>query len=233
MPRLDVQYLGRIAYRDGLRWQFEVADRVRSGKGPDVLGLLEHEPVYTMGARGGRASLLAEESDLGQRGIEVIDVDRGGDITYHGPGQLVAYPILLLERTGLGPSDYVHRLEDVIVAVLDEYGIAAAADPARPGVWVEGAKIAAVGVRYQRGVARHGIAINVNLDLGPFEAIVPCGIAGAAVTSIAGELGTAVTVDQVAAQFEQAFARRFGYRTRRSGPSVAAPHAGPRGGNIL
>ena len=108
---MNVQNLGRIAYRDGLQWQYEAADRVRTGSCPDILGLLEHEPVYTMGARGGRANLLAEESELEIRGIEVVDVDRGGDITYHGPGQLVAYPILLLERIGLGPSDYVHRLE--------------------------------------------------------------------------------------------------------------------------
>ena len=214
MLQLDVQNLGRIAYRDGLEWQYKAADRVRAGSRPDVLGLLEHEPVYTMGARGGRASLLAEESELGDRGIEVVDVDRGGDITYHGPGQLVAYPILLLERIGLGPSDYVHRLEDVIVSVLAGYGIGAAADPARPGVWVAGAKIAAVGVRCQRGVTRHGIAINVNLDLRPFEAIVPCGLPGAAVTSIGRQLGRAVPLEAVADEFAHAFASGFGFKPR-------------------
>lgn len=214
MPQLDVLNLGRIAYRDGLEWQYRVADRVREGGCPDVLGLLEHEPVYTMGARGGRANLLAEESELGGQGIEVVDVDRGGDITYHGPGQLVAYPILLLERIGLGPSDYVHRLEDVIVDVLAARGITAAADPARPGVWVDGSKIAAVGVRCQRGVTRHGIAINVDLDLRPFEAIVPCGLPGTPVTSIGLQLGGAVPLGAVADEFARSFARGFGFKLR-------------------
>ena len=229
MPNLLTEYLGRIAYRDGLEWQYEVAERVRAGKSPDVLGLLEHESVYTMGARGGRANLLAEESELGSRGIEVVDVDRGGDITYHGPGQLVAYPILLLDRVGLKPSDYVHRLEDVIVDVMAANGIRAAADPARPGVWVDGSKIAAVGVRCQRGVTRHGIAINVDLDLRPFEAIVPCGISGAAVTSIARQLGGTIDVAEVAGQFVDAFADRFGYQAAR--PLAAQAYAfGPRPG---
>lgn len=221
MAQLDVQNLGRIAYRDGLAWQYETADRVRVGDGPDVLGLLEHEPVYTMGARGGRANLLTEESELGDQGIEVVDVDRGGDITYHGPGQLVAYPILLLERIGLGPSDYVHRLEDVIVDVLAARGIRAAADPARPGVWVDGAKIAAVGVRCQRGVTRHGIAINVNLDLRPFEAIVACGLPGAPVTSISRQQGNSVSVGAVAEEFARAFARGFGFELSRRPPPLA------------
>ena len=224
MPQLDVQNIGRIAYRDGLEWQYRVADRVREGGCPDVLGLLEHEPVYTMGARGGRANLLAEESDLGSRGIEVIDVDRGGDITYHGPGQLVAYPILLLERIGLGPSDYVHRLEDVIVDVLAARGITAAVDPTRPGVWVDGAKIAAVGVRCQRGVTRHGIAINVNLDLRPFEAIVPCGLPGTPVTSIGLQLGEAVPLEAVADEFARSFARGF---ELRCAPSQLESAIGP------
>ncbi len=222
MPQLDVQNLGRIAYRDGLAWQYAAADRVRSGGCPDVLGLLEHDPVYTMGARGGRANLLTEESELVNRGIEVVDVDRGGDITYHGPGQLVAYPILLLERIGLGPSDYVHRLEDVIVDVLAARDITAAADPARPGVWVDGAKIAAVGVRCQRGVTRHGIAINVNLDLRPFAAIVPCGLPGAPVTSISRELDRAVALETVAEEFAGAFARGFGFELNRTPAPLAA-----------
>ena len=226
MPQLDVQNIGRVAYRDGLEWQYRVADRVREGGCPDVLGLLEHEPVYTMGARGGRANLLAEESDLGSRGIEVIDVDRGGDITYHGPGQLVAYPILLLERIGLGPSDYVHRLEDVIVDVLAARGITAAVDPTRPGVWVDGAKIAAVGVRCQRGVTRHGIAINVNLDLRPFEAIVPCGLPGTPVTSIGLQLGEAVPLEAVADEFARSFARGFGFELRCA-PSQLESAIGP------
>ncbi len=226
MPDLRIENLGRLAYRDGLAWQLAAADSVRAGRSPDMLGLLEHEPVYTMGARGGRANLLADESELDSRGIEVVDVDRGGDITYHGPGQLVAYPILLLERLGMGPADYVHALEDVIVEVLADHGIAAAADPARPGVWVSGAKIAAVGVRCQRGVTRHGIAINVNLDLGPFAAIVPCGLPGARATSIACQTARSVTLQEVAGDFARAFARRFGFRTRVCGASARQLQAG-------
>ena len=231
MPELRIERLGRIAYRDGLAWQLQVADRVRKGESADVLGLLEHEPVYTMGARGGRANLLADERELGSEGIEVVDVDRGGDITYHGPGQLVAYPILLLERIGLGPADYVHALEDVIVFVLAELGIAAAADPLRPGVWVGGAKIAAVGVRCQRGVTRHGIAINVDLDLGPFGAIVPCGLPGAAVTSIAHQTSRAVSLGEVADGFARALASRFDFRIRSGEyPAARPPAETPRSG---
>ncbi len=223
MLDLHVHHLGRIAYRDGLAWQYATANRVRSGSSPDTLGLLEHEPVYTMGARGGRANLLAAEEELSASGVEVVDVDRGGDITYHGPGQLVAYPILLLSRLGLGPSDYVHRLEDAIIAVLDRFAIAASADPRRPGVWVGGAKIAAVGVRCQRGVTRHGVAINVDLDLNPFAAIIPCGLAGAPVTTIAEQLRQPVTVAAAAEQFRFVFASSFGFEPSLGQPGQISP----------
>ncbi len=212
MRDLIVTRLGRIPYRQGLTWQFRTADSVRAGSSADVLGLLEHDPVYTMGARGGRGSLLADEAELAKSGIDVVDVDRGGDITYHGPGQLVAYPILRLADLGIGPSDYVHRLEDVIVGVLAEFGIVGAADPHRPGVWTDGGKIAAVGVRCQRGVTRHGIAINVELDLKPFSSIVPCGLSGIAVTSLSQVRGRTIPMAAVESSFEAQFAGNFGYR---------------------
>ena len=179
MPtELHATALGRVGYLDGWRLQEAVASRLAAG-GPERLLLLEHDPVYTIGRRGSIDHLTASPSELRAAGASVYRVDRGGDITYHGPGQLVGYPILSL---GDAPDvvAYVRALEAGLIAALSEFGIASRTIDGKTGVWVSlpdrrDAKIAAIGVRVSRGVTRHGFALNVNTDLSGFTRMIPCG----------------------------------------------------------
>lgn len=173
-------WLGRRPYLDAWRLQEAIASRVRAG-GPDRLLLLEHDPVYTIGRRGSTDHLLASPRELRDAGASVYRVDRGGDITYHGPGQLVGYPLL-----GLGDAPdlvgYVRAIEDALVAALASYGVAGRCEKGRTGVWVDlgpgrPAKVAAIGVRVSRGVTSHGFALNVSTDLRAFGRMIPCGFA--------------------------------------------------------
>jgi len=175
---------GQTEYHAAWERQESVASRVRTG-GPEALALVEHPPVYTFGRRIRAEHLLVASDELTKRGAQVVESDRGGDITFHGPGQIVGYPILDLKRRGIGPSEYVRGLEETLIRALDRFGIAAERSPGRPGVWVANSKIAAIGVRVRGGVTTHGFALNVNTDLSWFDAIVPCGLSGAGVTSIA------------------------------------------------
>lgn len=204
-----VERLGLARYDEGLAWQHDRAERVRTGQ-PETVALLEHPPVYTLGIRGDPAHVLASAEWLAARGARVVRTDRGGDVTFHGPGQLVVYPILDLRARGLGPADYVHALETCVIATAAACGVRAARVPGRPGVWVGNTKLAAVGVRIRGGVSTHGLALNVATDLRWFDAIVPCGIADAGVTSLARELGRACPpAEEVASAFLDAFAETF------------------------
>lgn len=153
------------------------------------MALLQHAPVFTFGRRVREEHLLVDPDELRSRGARVIVSDRGGDITFHGPGQIVAYPVLDLRRRGLGPIEYVRRLEDVVIQALHTCGLRGERHSGRPGVWVDGAKIGAIGVRVQGSVTTHGFALNVEPDLAWFNAIVPCGISDASVTSMERLLG--------------------------------------------
>ncbi len=204
---------GRIDYHTAWAWQHRAADDLRGG-GPESLALLDHPPVYTLGRRADRAHLLTDPERLLALGASVVDSDRGGDITFHGPGQIVGYPILDLRGRGLGAIEYVRALEETIVRVLTRFGIDGRAVPGRPGVWTRGqpqraAKIAAIGVRVQHGVSMHGFALNVATDLAWFDHIVPCGIADAGVTSMERLLGVAPDRDDVERALAEAFAERF------------------------
>jgi lipoate-protein ligase B len=198
-----------IAYDAALAWQRETAAALRGGTGGEALALLEHEPVYTFGRRIRPQHLLAATADLAARGAAAVESDRGGDITFHGPGQLVCYPVLDLRRRGIGAVDYVRRLETTVIEVLRHFGIDGARVQGRPGVWVDGAKVAAIGVRVQGGVCTHGFALNVETDLSWFGAIVPCGIRDASVTSMARILGRRpgipVVEDAIRNAFEDVF----------------------------
>jgi len=196
-------------YAPALRWQQATAGTVRGG-GEEALALLQHAPVYTFGRRTHPDHLLIDAATLRARGAEVIETDRGGDITFHGLGQLVAYPILNLRRRGLGAVDYVRALEETMIRTLKRFGIEASRLVGLPGVWVDGAKIGAVGVRVQGGVTTHGFALNVDVDLSWFDAIVPCGIAGAGVTSMGQVLGTSPGVEAVTDAIEAEFTAVFG-----------------------
>ena len=205
-------WLGRIDYLDAWRLQNAVATRVRAGDDERLL-LLEHDAVYTIGRRGTTEHLLAAPDELRRVGASVYRVDRGGDITYHGPGQLVGYPVM---RLGDAPdlAAYVRALESALVDTLASYGVAAHTERGKTGVWVElpesgaPAKIAAIGVRVSRGVTTHGFALNVTTDLAAFERMIPCGFAHE-VASL-GTLGVSADVRGVADRAAAALAERFG-----------------------
>jgi lipoate-protein ligase B len=176
----------------------------------DALLLTEHSHVYTIGKSGSDAHLLAPRSELRQQGVEVFHIDRGGDITYHGPGQLVGYPILDLQNHYLDVHRYLRDLEKAITLTLGEYGIAGERDPRYTGVWVGGKKLAAIGVKVSRWITMHGVAINVNSDLSYFDRIVPCGILGKGVTSVERVLSRRLELNEFSRLFVNSFARVFG-----------------------
>ena len=182
----------------------------QQGRLDDVLILLEHEPVITLGRTADASHILASARRLRRAGITVQRIERGGDVTYHGPGQLVGYPILSLEAHHLGISDYMHALEEVLVRTLADFGLAAERHQGIIGVWVQGGKIAALGARVEHGVTYHGFALNVATNLAHFSLIVPCGLAEAHVTSMERELGRQLKMplvrERVAWHFGQVFA---------------------------
>jgi lipoate-protein ligase B len=199
---------GYVAYNAAWCWQLTTAAEVRNGA-PEALALLEHTPVFTFGRRPRYDHLVTEPADLRSRGAAIVESDRGGDITFHGPGQLVVYPILDLRTRCLGPSAYVRSLEEAIIQTLLRFRVRGARSPGRPGVWVDGAKVAAIGVRVHAGVSTHGLALNVATDLSWFRAIVPCGISDAGVTSLARLVDCCTDMSAVMDAFCEAFAAVF------------------------
>lgn len=201
--------LGRLAYPEALELQHRVVAARQAGSLPDVLLLVEHDPVITLGRRADRSHVLAPGEALAQAGIAVHRVERGGDVTYHGPGQLVGYPILRLEEHGLGAADYMHRLEDVLLAVLADFGLEGSRRKRVIGVWLGRDKVAALGARIERGVSYHGFALNVSTDLRHFGLIVPCGITDGGVTSMQRVLGRSVAWEAVKRRVRERFAEFF------------------------
>ena len=221
-----VRFLSAVGvdYTSARAWQVAAAAEVRGAREvspapsdapAEAVAMIEHAPVYTMGARGGRGSVRMPEDALP---APLVDTDRGGDITWHGPGQLVVYPTLDLRRRGMGAAEYIGALEGMLLDTLADFGIEAALIEGRRGIWVgpdsEGRwdKIAALGIRVQGGVSLHGVALNVSPDLGWFAAIVPCGLEDAGVTSMSRVLGRTVRVAEARKAMVQAFARRFDAR---------------------
>ena len=179
----------------------------------DVVFFVEHGPVYTLGRRGLSSHLLLSEADLRARGIEFVEIGRGGDITYHGPGQLTVYPVLDLQRLRLGVKDYVALLEDVVIESIARFGIRGGKIPGRTGVWIgKGTpaerKISAIGSKCSRFVSMHGFALNVGPDLSPFSGIVPCGLSQG-VTSVSAETGRVVSIDEVMPVVAEVLSRRL------------------------
>jgi lipoyl(octanoyl) transferase len=209
---------GLTDYAEGWEMQRQVAAAVGEGRAPHVLILLQHPPTYTLGVRGRSEHLLASEEALARLGARVYRVDRGGDVTFHGPGQIVGYPIFRLDAWGEGPLWYVRRLEAALIDTLARLGIAAGRVQGRPGVWVGpdgppsggAAKVAAIGVRVSRGVTSHGFALNVSPDLSYFAHIVPCGLMDAAVTSVERLLGRPVPLREVEDLLIDSLGRAFG-----------------------
>ena len=206
---------GVVSYREAWRRQVDLADLVRECAAPEILLLLKHPHTYTRGRLSPDSDLLLDESALAAQGIEVVETDRGGLITYHGPGQLVAYPIIRLRGRG-GPHWYVRTLERVIIQSLAQFGLSSSVVDGLTGVWTADGqrKIAAIGVKIAGGVAYHGFAINVNPDLRMFDGIVPCGITDRSVTSLIAELERGPSLDAVAEVVAREFCAQFGLEPR-------------------
>jgi lipoyl(octanoyl) transferase len=221
LPELWVCHLGTVPYRDALAVQGRVRERRQSEELPDTLLLLEHPPVYTRGRRSRDDELVLDEAFYRARGIDVVDTDRGGRVTYHGPGQLVGYPIMRTRDIG----SYLRTMEAAIVSALAEEGIDArsrcAEGPDYTGVWVEDRKIASIGVHVSRGVTTHGFAVNVDVDLDPFSWVVACGLPDVVMTSIARETpsGDAVVPDRFRARIAAHFCQAHGREQRPVSPA--------------
>jgi len=210
MPRCEVHWLGKVPYTRGLAIQDDLVQRRRAGEIPDQLLLLEHPHVLTLGRDAHTENILADGASLHALGVEVHEAGRGGDVTYHGPGQLVAYPILDLAPDRCDLHRYVRDLERVMLGVLADFGIAGSVVPGKTGVWVQDAKVGAIGVRVARWITSHGIALNVRTDLAFFDLIVPCGLRDSAVTSLAALTGRDdLQVEAVGAHFAAHFGRVF------------------------
>ena len=207
MRDLEVRKLGRVHYRDGLEVQRELVERRRAGEIGDVLLLLEHPHVITLGSRSdtARSNVLATPERLQALGVELCETGRGGDVTYHGPGQLVGYPILNLKPDRADVYQYVRNLETVMARACAVFGVEAGTIEGLTGTWVGGSKIGAIGVRISRWISSHGFAFNVNTDLDYFNLIVPCGIRDHGVTSLERALGHPVPMEDVEEAVVEAF----------------------------
>lgn len=215
-------WLGCVPYEQAWGWQRALVAARRAGELPDVLLLLEHPPVYTLGRRGRPEHVLATPEEIAAAGAQVLWVDRGGDATYHGPGQVVGYPIVDLRAWRTDAHAYVRALEAALIAALADYGVAGEHDPAYTGVWVNRRKIAAIGVRIAAWVTSHGFALNVSTDLRAFDRIVPCGIPDRGVTSLERELGQAPPLisvaERVAWHLAAQLTRRLGWTSPTEAP---------------
>jgi len=204
-----VSLLGTTAYGEVHALQRRLQAERREGNGTDALLLTEHRPVFTLGQSHPEPSLRVGAEIVAAHGIEIVQTERGGDITYHGPGQLVAYGIIDLKAWGLGVVDYVAGLEEVACRVLAGWGVDAGRSRRGRGVWVAGKKIASVGVNVRRWVTMHGVALNVDPDLGHFGLINPCGMSDVEMTSLSLEVGSRVAVEEVIGPFVYHFGRVF------------------------
>jgi lipoyl(octanoyl) transferase len=232
--RLEAVWLGRIGYREAWELQKELVAKRAEGSIGDRLLLLEHDPVLTLGRQADEAHVLASPRELRRRGIEVIRVERGGEVTYHGPGQLVGYPIIRLGDRALLVRPLVAALEAAMIDTAARLGVEAFRRDGHPGCWVEGErgrpnrKIGALGLRIERGVSYHGIALNIDPDLRDFELIDPCGVPGLVSSSIAEELGrsaeppTTAAVERAGEIFAEAF-----------GAAIGAPISWPAGPSLV
>lgn len=193
--------LGQVDYAAAYALQQQLVERRRGGSPADDLFLqVEHPATFTLGRRGSRGNLMVGEEYLRQRGIPLVHIERGGDITYHGPGQLVLYPILHLHQAGMSVSPYVELLEEVMLRLAALCGVVAARDPRNHGVWVGGCKLGSVGIAIRRGIAFHGLALNVDINLTPFSWVNPCGLSGVSMTSLSRELGRPLALATVGSE---------------------------------
>jgi lipoate-protein ligase B len=222
MSELFVSDLRRIGYTDSVRLQERLRDEcVESCGRRNFLLLVEHPPVITLGRSGSARDVLAGRERLAQMGVSVVESNRGGQVTFHGPGQFVAYPVIDLAARGRDLHSYLRDLEAWLVRLCRSYGVPAHADCPHTGVWVEDRKIASIGIAVRRWVSTHGVALNVDVDLRYFDLIVPCGLADVRMTSLAAEMGEPPSMEAVAARAADFFAEDFELTPISSAPSEA------------
>ena len=198
--------LGMMDYNAAWKLQSDiVAARINGIIDTDIILFLEHPTVFTLGRRGGLEHLLVSEEFLKTAGIPIVHVERGGDITFHGPGQMVVYPIVNLKSRSFGVVDFVEILEDIMLATVRTWGIAAERNPANRGIWVGNNKMGSIGLAIRKGISFHGMALNVNVDLTPFSYIQPCGLQGVCMTSMQQELGSELSMNEVSATVKKQF----------------------------
>ena len=222
MRKLEVRRLGVVRYGEALALQKALVEERRTERVPDLLLLLQHPPVITLGVRGdgGRSHIVATDRHLAELGVEILETGRGGDVTYHGPGQIVGYPILDLRPDRCDVHRYVRDVEDVMIRTCADYGLNAGRIQGLTGTWIGAEKIGAIGVRISRWITSHGFAFNVATDLTHFQLIVPCGISDRGVTSIQKATGRDVPIREVEDRLIEHFCEVF---ERRRGGSRTAP----------
>ncbi|HEX2867958.1 MAG TPA: lipoyl(octanoyl) transferase LipB [Ignavibacteriales bacterium] len=211
MRELDYYNLGLMDYDKAWELQRKTFDLRRAKDIPDTLYMLEHPHTYTLGKIADRKNLISSESYLKEKGISVYDIDRGGDITYHGPGQIVGYPILDLTEWKQDTHLYLRSIEEVLILTCQDYGLKAGRIEKLTGVWIEDRKIAAIGIKVSRWITMHGFAFNVNTDLSLFQGIIPCGITDKSVTSLSRELNRMLDMQEVKSKLLNNFKDVFGY----------------------
>lgn len=210
--KLNVLNLGRCDYKKALGIQYDIVEKRQKGELGDTLILVEHPPVITLGRHAVGSNIVVPEKYLKDNGIGVYQIDRGGDVTYHGFGQIVGYPIVGLRDKGIGIREFVERLENTFITLLKEvYGIDSEINPEFPGVWVSNSKITALGLAVKRGVTMHGFAFNVNTNLEHFKLIVPCGISGKGITSLEKLTGRSMDFDYASQKVLEYFCKAFNY----------------------
>lgn len=220
---ITVEDCGVIPYRQAHARQMELVELLHRDETREATCLiLEHPPVFTLGRNGSPGHVSVDESYLKQRNIELVRVERGGEVTYHGPGQLVCYPVVSLRRIGLSVAEFVHHLEEIMLGLARSHAIAAQRDPRNHGIWVAGRKLGSIGIAIRHGITYHGLAINVNPDLEPFSWINPCGLSGVSMTSMQRELQAPVDSNRVKGELVEEIGRVFGCTT-----TVVAPASGP------
>jgi lipoate-protein ligase B len=203
--------LSLVDYREAWKLQTDLVDaRIKNDVSSDVVLFLEHSPVFTLGRRGGDENLLVSESFLKKSGISMVQVERGGNITYHGPGQLVVYPIMDVQTARIGVVEFVEALEEIMLKTVAHWGIKAERNSANRGIWIGEKKLGSIGIALRKGVSFHGLALNVNLNLLPFSWIQPCGLKDVQMTSMKQELSRDVSMNRVQEKLKENFASAFG-----------------------
>ena len=210
---LKVLFLGKCEYREALEIQYKLLEKRQKGEIEDTLIIVEHPSVITLGNQAEKSNIIASEEYLKQQGIDIIETNRGGDVTYHGDGQIVGYPIVDIQNSKIGIRDFVKGLEEVFIQLLQqEFGIDSERVSKHTGVWIGNSKILAIGLAVKRGVTMHGFAFNVNTNLQHFDFIVPCGITGKGVTSVEKIIGKTYNIDEMNKKVVDYFVKVFNYQ---------------------